>query len=460
MKLWGGRFINESSELLEEFNGSINFDKRMYAEDIKGSIAHSEMLAERGIISAAEQSKIKQGLLEIKDEIDGGKFVFSIGDEDIHMAIEKQLIKKIGEAGGKLHTARSRNDQVALDIRLYLKKEVVEIKELLKDLMEGILNKSEENKDVIMPGYTHLQRAQPISLAHHFMAYFQMFKRDYERLDQAEERIDEMPLGAGALAGTTYDIDRGSVAEKLGFSRVTENSLDTVSDRDFIIETNFVISMIAMHLSRFCEEIVMWSTTEFSFVNMADEYSTGSSIMPQKKNPDVAELIRGKTGRIYGNLVGIMTVMKGLPLAYNKDTQEDKEGVFDSIDTIKISLAIFKEMFETMKVNKDKMCENLEDGFINATDVADYLAKKGVPFREAHRIVGEIVVYCEAKGMKISQLQMGDYLKFDKNFEEDIKEKVGVESCVWERNSYGGTGKKALAVQMINGKKYLETWGK
>ncbi len=459
LKLWGGRFTEGSSKILEEFNGSINFDKRMYAEDIEGSIAHSKMLAVQGIIAAEEQKSIEAGLKEIKKEIESGGFVFDIGDEDIHMAIEKRLIEKIGQTGGKLHTARSRNDQVAVDIRLYLKKEGNLIKEILEDLMESILNKSIENKEVIMPGYTHLQRAQPISAAHHFMAYFQMFKRDYERLEQTMERMDELPLGAGALAGTTYNIDRDFVAKELGFKKVTENSIDTVSDRDFIIEMNFVISMISMHLSRFCEEIVVWSTTEFSFVEMADTYSTGSSIMPQKKNPDVAELIRGKTGRIYGNLVGIMTVMKGLPLAYNKDTQEDKEGIFDSIDTIKISLLIFKEMFEAMKINADKMYENLEGGFINATDVADYLAKKGVPFREAHRIVGEIVVYCEVNKRKISELKIWEFREFDANFGEDILEKVALESCVWERNSYGGTGKKALEVQLSNGEKYLKKIG-
>lgn len=459
MKLWGGRFTQDSSKILEEFNGSIDFDKRMYKEDIEGSIAHSRMLAVQGIIAVEEQKLIEAALGEIKREIEEGKFIFHIGDEDLHMAIEKRLIEKIGPVGGKLHTARSRNDQVALDIRMYLKREGKFIMDLLKDVMEGIYIKSDANKEVIMPGYTHLQRAQPISAAHHFMAYFQMFKRDYERMEKVMERMDEMPLGAGALAGTTYNIDRGFVAKELGFKKVTENSIDTVSDRDFIIEMNFVISMISMHLSRFCEEIVVWSTTEFSFVEMADTYSTGSSIMPQKKNPDVAELIRGKTGRIYGNLVGIMTVMKGLPLAYNKDTQEDKEGIFDSIDTIKICLLIFKEMFETMKINGDKMYENLEGGFINATDVADYLAKKGVPFREAHRVVGEIVVHCEINKKKISELKIGEFKDFHSEFGEDIHEKIGLENCVWERNSYGGTGKNALGTQLANGKKYLEIIG-
>ncbi len=459
MKLWGGRFTENSSKILEEFNGSIGFDKRMYREDIEGSIAHSRMLAVQGIIAGEEQKLIEEALEEIKSEIEQGAFTFNIGDEDIHMAIEKRLIDKIGPVGGKLHTARSRNDQVALDIRMYLKREGNLIMDLLRDVMEGIHTKSEENKGVIMPGYTHLQRAQPVSAAHHFMAYFQMFKRDYERMEQAVERLDEMPLGAGALAGTTYNIDREFVAKELGFEKITENSIDTVSDRDFIIEMNFVISMISMHLSRFCEEIVIWSTTEFFFVEMADTYSTGSSIMPQKKNPDVAELIRGKTGRVYGNLVGIMTVMKGLPLAYNKDTQEDKEGIFDSIDTIKISLIIFKEMFETMKINGDKMYENLEGGFINATDVADYLAKKGVPFREAHRVVGEIVVHCEINKKKISELKLEEFKEFHSEFGEDIHKKIGLENCVWERNSYGGTGKEALATQLANGKKYLNTIG-
>ena len=459
LKLWGGRFTEDSSKILEEFNGSIGFDKRMYKEDIEGSIAHSRMLAVQGIIAGDEQKLIEEALGEIKDEIEEGEFTFNIGDEDLHMAIEKRLIEKIGSTGGKLHTARSRNDQVALDIRMHLKVEGKIIMDLLRDVMEGIHTKSEENKEVIMPGYTHLQRAQPVSAAHHFMAYFQMFKRDYERMEQVMERMDEMPLGAGALAGTTYNIDRDFVARELGFKKITENSIDTVSDRDFIIEMNFVISMISMHLSRFCEEIVVWSTTEFSFVEMADTYSTGSSIMPQKKNPDVAELIRGKTGRIYGNLVGIMTVMKGLPLAYNKDTQEDKEGIFDSIDTIKISLLIFKEMFETMKINGEKMYENLEGGFINATDVADYLAKKGVPFREAHRVVGEIVVHCEVNKKKISELKIGEFKEFHSEFEEDIHKKIGLENCVWERNSYGGTGKDALDIQLVNGKKYLEIIG-
>lgn len=455
MKLWGGRFKEETRSILEEFNASIGYDKRMYAEDIRGSIAHSRMLAERGIIEVHEQQDIERGLLEIEREISSGEFDFVIGDEDIHMAVEKRLIQKIGPPGGKLHTARSRNDQVALGSRMYIAREGKEVERLLVELMETIHARSEENLEVILPGYTHLQRAQPVSLCHHFMAYFQMFKRDRERLLQCVERMMELPLGAGALAGTTYDIDRVYSARELGFERVSENSMDAVSDRDFIIEMNFVLSMISMHLSRFCEELIIWSTTEFSFVEMSHGYCTGSSIMPQKKNPDVAELIRGKTGRVYGNLVGILTVMKGLPLAYNKDTQEDKEGVFDSIDTVKTSLKIFREMFGSMRINDENMRKNLEEGFINATDVADYLAKKGVPFRDAHRVVGEIVLYCETGKKAISELTMEEFRGFHRCFEEDIHKEISLESCVWNRNSYGGTGREALLKQLENGKKYL-----
>ena len=409
MKLWGGRFNKGSSSLLEQFNASIGFDNRMYAEDIAGSIAHSKMLNKIGILTVEEQEKIENGLIQIKEMIDNGNFEFHISDEDIHMAVEKKLIELIGSLGGKLHTGRSRNDQVALDIRMYLKKEIFNIKDLLKLLMEAIVEVAESNKDVIMPGYTHLQRAQPILFSHHMMAYYEMMKRDLDRLEDCFKRVDVMPLGAGALAGTTYPLDRHYVAELLGFSKVTENSLDTVSDRDFIIETNFVISMIIMHLSRFSEELIIWSTSEFSFVEMDDTYSTGSSIMPQKKNPDVTELVRGKTGRVFGNLMGIFTVMKGLPLAYNKDTQEDKEGVFDSIDTIKIVLEIFSPMLKTMTIKKENMKASIYEGFINATDIADYLAKKGLPFREAHKVVGELVSYCEQNNKLLTDLSYEEF---------------------------------------------------
>ena len=456
MKLWGGRFNKETAKILEKFNGSINFDKRMYEEDIMGSIAHSKMLAKQEIIGIDEQQEIEGGLKQILNEIKEEKFTFDLKDEDIHMAIEKRLIEIVGEVGGKLHTARSRNDQVALDIRMYLKKESMVIEELLGELLEGLVETADKNKNIIMPGYTHLQRAQPILFSHHMMAYYEMFKRDLDRLKDSYKRLDVMPLGAGALAGTTYNIDRHFVAGELGFSNVTKNSLDTVSDRDFIIELNFIISMISMHMSRLAEEVILWSTSEFSFVTLDDSYSTGSSIMPQKKNPDIAELIRGKTGRIFGNLMGIMTVMKGLPLAYNKDTQEDKEGIFDSIDTIKISLVIFKEMLVTMKINEENMIKGIENGFINATDVADYLAKKGLPFRDAHRIVGELVVYCEMNKKSLSQLKLKEFKGYSDLFEGDINKKISIEECVNERKSYGGTGIESVKKQIKDAKGFLK----
>ncbi len=455
MKLWGGRFTKNTSGIMEEFNASINFDKRMYAEDIEGSIAHCTMLAKQGIISDDERDIIINGLKKVFGEIEQGEFKFLISDEDIHMSIEKRLIQIVGPVGGKLHTARSRNDQVAVDIRLYLKKEITEIKELLEELQNIIVKNAEIYKNVILPGYTHLQRAQPILFGHHLMAYYEMFKRDISRLEDCYNRMNLLPLGAGALAGTTFPIDRHFVAEKLGFPAPTENSLDTVSDRDFIIEINFVISMIMMHLSRFSEEIIIWSTTEFGFITLDDTYSTGSSIMPQKKNPDAAELVRGKTGRVYGNLIGILTVMKGLPLAYNKDTQEDKEGVFDSIDTVKIALTVFEGMLDTMKVNEDKMKAAIYEGFTNATDVADYLAKKGLPFRDAHKVVGEIVLYCEEKKKLISEMSLDEYKKFSELFEDDVTEKVSIEGCIRERNSYGGTSYREVQRQIDNAKKKM-----
>ena len=455
MKLWGGRFNKGSSSLLEQFNASIGFDNRMYAEDIAGSIAHSKMLNKIGILTVEEQEKIENGLIQIKEMIDNGNFEFHISDEDIHMAVEKKLIELIGSLGGKLHTGRSRNDQVALDIRMYLKKEILNIKNLLKLLMEAIVEVAKSNKDVIMPGYTHLQRAQPILFSHHMMAYYEMMKRDLDRLEDCFKRVDVMPLGAGALAGTTYPLDRHYVAELLGFSKVTENSLDTVSDRDFIIETNFVISMILMHLSRFSEELIIWSTSEFSFVEMDDTYSTGSSIMPQKKNPDVTELVRGKTGRVFGNLIGILTVMKGLPLAYNKDTQEDKEGVFDSIDTIKIVLEIFSPMLKTMTIKKENMKASIYEGFINATDIADYLAKKGLPFREAHKVVGELVSYCEQNNKLLTDLSYEEFKNSHSLFEEDIVKESSIEACINGRKTYGGTALSDVERQIENAKAFL-----
>ena len=455
-KMWEGRFNKETDKLLEKFNASITFDKRMYEEDITGSIAHSRMLAKQGIIAEGEQKEIENGLLQIKDEIKNGKFEFKIEDEDIHMSIEKRLTQIIGSVAGKLHTARSRNDQVALDVRMYVRKEAREISKLLVKMENVLLELAEKYKTVIIPGYTHLQRAQPILFSHHLMTYFQMFKRDISRIEDFLERSDEMPLGAGALAGTTFDLDRHFVAKELGFSKPTENSLDSVSDRDFIIELAMIISVISMHLSRFSEEIIIWCTSEFSFINLDDAFATGSSIMPQKKNPDIAELVRGKTGRIYGNLMGILTTMKALPLAYNKDMQEDKEGIFDSIDNIKLSIEIFYLMLNTVTVNDEKIYTSMKSGFLNATDVADYLAKHDVPFRQAHKIVGEIVSYCEDKKIAIDDMKLEEFHKFSDIFKDDILSEITIENCVNKRNSFGGTSIKNVEIQIENGKKFLQ----
>ncbi len=456
-KMWEGRFHKETNKLLEKFNASITFDKRMYEEDIRGSIAHSRMLSKQGIISSEEQKEIENGLLQIKNEIENGTFEFKIEDEDIHMSIEKRLTEIIGAVAGKLHTARSRNDQVALDVRMYVRKEAKKIKELLINFENVILNLSEKYEDIIIPGYTHLQRAQPILFSHHLMAYFQMFKRDITRIDNFLERSDEMPLGAGALAGTTFNLDRHFVAKELGFSKPTENSLDSVSDRDFIIELGMIISVISMHLSRFSEEIIIWCTSEFSFINLDDAFATGSSIMPQKKNPDIAELVRGKTGRIYGNLMAILTTMKALPLAYNKDMQEDKEGIFDSIDNIKLCIEIFYSMLNTVTVNKEKIFDSMKYGFLNATDVADYLAKHGVPFRQAHKIVGEIVSYCENKKIAIEDMTLSEFQSFSEIFKDDIQNEITIENCVNKRNSFGGTSIQNVKMQIKNAKLFLET---
>ena len=455
-KLWEGRFNKETNKLLEKFNASITFDSRMYEEDITGSIAHSKMLAKQNIISQEEQNEIERGLLCIKKEIEDGIFQFRIEDEDIHMSIEKRLTEIIGPVAGKLHTARSRNDQVALDIRMYIRKETKMIKALLLNLEHVLLNLTEKYKNVIIPGYTHLQRAQPILFSHHLMAYFQMFKRDISRIDDFLERIDELPLGAGALAGTTFNLDRHYTAQLLGFSKPTENSLDSVSDRDFIIELAMIISVISMHLSRFSEEIIIWCTSEFSFITLDDAFATGSSIMPQKKNPDIAELVRGKTGRIHGNLIGILTTMKSLPLAYNKDMQEDKEGIFDSIDNIKLSIEIFYSMLDTISVNEDKIYTSMRSGFLNATDVADYLAKNNMPFRQAHKITGEIVSYCENKNITIEDLSLEEFQNFSKVFQKDILSEITIENCVNKRNSFGGTSIKNVQMQIENAKKYLK----
>ncbi len=454
-KLWEGRFTKNTNALLEKFNASITFDKRMYAEDIKGSIAHSKMLSKQEIISQEDQLKIEKGLNQIKLEIENGEFIFKIEDEDIHMSIEKRLTEIIGTTAGKLHTARSRNDQVALDVRMYVRHQSLEIKELLINMENVLYTLSKKYKNTIIPGYTHLQRAQPILLAHHLLAYFQMFKRDISRIDDFLERSDEMPLGAGALAGTTFDLDRHYVAGQLGFSAPTVNSLDSVSDRDFIIELASIISIISMHLSRFSEEIIIWCTSEFSFIKLDDAFATGSSIMPQKKNPDIAELVRGKSGRIYGNLIAILTTMKALPLAYNKDMQEDKEGIFDSIDNIKICIEIFYEMLSTMDVNEKEILESMKKGFLNATDVADYLAKNGMPFREAHKVVGQIVSYCEQKNIAIDDMKFEEYLGFSNIFKEDVLEAITIENCVNNRNSYGGTSIKNVLMQLELAEKFL-----
>ncbi|MBE7012263.1 MAG: argininosuccinate lyase [Ruminococcaceae bacterium] len=438
MKLWGGRFSKSTDKSVDDFNSSIRFDQRMYRQDITGSIAHAKMLGRQGIIEKSESDLIVKTLGEILDDIENGKVEFLIDAEDIHMNVETILISRIGDTGKRLHTGRSRNDQVALDVRMYLRDEADELNEMLDEILETILNVSEENIETIMPGYTHLQKAQPITLAHHFMAYYEMFKRDKERLCDWRKRVNVMPLGSGALAGTTYPLDREFVASELGFDSVTKNSLDGVSDRDFVCEMAFVLSVIMMHLSRFSEEIILWSSNEFGFVDLDDAYSTGSSIMPQKKNPDVAELARGKAGRVFGDLMGLLTVMKGLPLAYNKDMQEDKEQIFDALDTVKMCLPVFCGMLKTMKIRKENMLNGAKGGFTNATDVADYLVKKGLPFRDAHGVVGRMVAYCLDKDMALDELTIEEYKTFSEIFEEDVYEAISLKTCVNLRTVTGG----------------------
>lgn len=444
MKLWGGRFSKGTDALVDDFNSSIRFDARMYAQDIKGSCAHAEMLGRQGIIPKEDAALIVKTLKEIKTDIEDGKVEFEIDAEDIHMNIETILISRIGDVGKRLHTGRSRNDQVALDVRMYLRDEIDVLGGLLKELSQTILKIAEENLDTIMPGYTHLQKAQPITLAHHVMAYFEMLKRDGERLLDCRKRLNVMPLGSGALAGTTYDLDREFVAEQLGFDSITRNSLDGVSDRDFVCELAFDLSLIMMHLSRFSEEIILWSSHEFSFIELDDAYSTGSSIMPQKKNPDVAELARGKTGRVYGSLMGLLTVMKGLPLAYNKDMQEDKEQIFDAIDTVRMCLPVFSRMLATMRVKRDAMLHGAKGGFTNATDVADYLVKHGLPFRDAHAVVGKMVAYCIEKHKVIDALDMDELKGFSPLFEEDIYDAISLETCVNQRKLIGGPAMETM----------------
>lgn len=439
MKLWGGRFSKETDSKVDDFNSSISFDSRMYKQDIAGSIAHAEMLGSRHIIPKENSELIIKTLKEILADIENGKAELSVDAEDIHMNVETLLIERIGDVGKQLHTGRSRNDQVALDLRLYLREQCDDIYNMLADLTETLSSMARKYISVIMPGYTHLQKAQPILFSHHLLAYNEMYKRDISRLRECAERMNISPLGSGALAGTTYDLDRESVAEKLGMYGVTQNSLDGVSDRDFAIELCFVLSMIMMHTSRFAEEIILWSSNEFGFVELDDAYSTGSSIMPQKKNPDVAELARGKTGRVYGDLIALLTVMKGLPLAYNKDMQEDKEQVFDAVDTVKMTIPVFKSMISTMRVNEGKMRTAAAQGFTNATDAADYLVKKGMPFRDAHKVIGEIVAYCISRSKAIEEMTISEFKEFSELFENDVYDAISLETCVNLRNVTGGT---------------------
>ena len=454
-KLWGGRFQKNTDKKVDDFNSSIRFDSRMYKQDIKGSIAHAKMLGKQGIIPAEDSEKIVNGLRDILEDIEQGKVEFEIDAEDIHMNVEKILTERIGEAGKRLHTGRSRNDQVALDIRMYLMDEIDEISAMLMHAEEVILGLAEEHTKTVMPGYTHLQKAQPITFAHHLCAYSAMFKRDLERLGDCKKRTNTMPLGSGALAATTYPLDREYVASELGFDRVTLNSLDGVSDRDFVIELASCLSMIMMQLSRFSEELILWSSHEFSFVEMDDAFSTGSSIMPQKKNPDVAELIRGKTGRVYGHLMGLLTTMKGLPLAYNKDMQEDKEPIFDAIDTVKLCLPVFCDMIATMKVNKGKMLSGAKGGFTNATDAADYLVKKGMPFREAHSVIGRMVFYAIDKNKALDELTMAELKEFSDIIEEDFYEAISMETCVNDRKIIGGPAEESVKNTILSMKKSL-----
>ncbi|KEO81615.1 argininosuccinate lyase [Tumebacillus flagellatus] len=456
MKLWGGRFTKPTNELVELYTASIPFDQKLAAQDIRGSLAHVKMLGACGIIPQADAETIAAGLVQVQAKLEQGELHFSVAHEDVHMNVEKHLIDLIGPVGGKLHTGRSRNDQIALDMHLYLKEEVEEIVGLLYRLVEVLTDKAEEYLDVIIPGYTHLQRAQPVLLAHHLLAYVGMFRRDIERFEDSYKRIDIMPLGSGALAGTTFPINRDRVAEELGFARVYENSMDAVSDRDFILEFLSNASILMMHLSRFCEELVLWSSTEFSFVELDDAYCTGSSIMPQKKNPDVAELIRGKTGRVYGDLIGLLTVLKGLPLAYNKDLQEDKEGMFDTVDTLKPGLMLFTGMIETLQVRRANVERAVKADFSNATDLADYLVRKGLPFRNAHEVIGKLVLQCIESGVYLADLTLEQYQAASELFEADLFEALDIRNVVNARNSKGGTGTESVNVQLANVREWLQ----
>ncbi len=452
-KLWGGRFKESTDKLVEQFTESVSYDKRLAFVDIAGSIAHAEMLRKQGILTEEEAEKIINGLKEIQKEIEEGKFNWKVEYEDVHMNIEKRLTEKIGPVGGKLHTARSRNDQIATDTRLYVRNEVKEILELLRELRKAFVEQAEKHLNVVMPGYTHLQIAQPVLYSHHMLAYYQMFKRDAERFEDSLKRINVSPLGSAALAGTSFPLDREYTARLLGFEDVTRNSLDAVSDRDFVVETIFNCAMVMMHLSRLSEELILWSTDEFSFIELPDAYCTGSSIMPQKKNPDVSELTRGKTGRVYGDLVAILTILKGLPLAYNRDMQEDKEPLFDAIDTVKLALKVNIGVVRNMKPKVERMREQARRGFSLATDVADYLAKKGIPFREAHRIVGELVAYCLENKKGLEDLSLEEFKKFSNAFEEDVLSLMSVEGSINSRNVTGGTARQQVEKELQRIKK-------
>ena len=455
-QLWGGRFTKETDQLVYNFNASISFDKKFYEQDIRGSIAHVTMLAKQGILTEDEKKQIIEGLNGIKQDVENGTLEITDKYEDIHSFVEANLIDRIGDAGKKLHTGRSRNDQVALDMKLYTRDEILELDKLLKDILEVLLKIMKENTETYMPGFTHLQKAQPITLAHHMGAYFEMFKRDRSRMKDIYARMNYCPLGSGALAGTTYPLDREYTATLLGFEGPTLNSMDSVADRDYLIELLSAMSTVMMHLSRFSEEVIIWNSNEYQFVDIDDAYSTGSSIMPQKKNPDIAELVRGKTGRVYGALMSMLTTMKGIPLAYNKDMQEDKEFVFDAIDTTKGCLALFTGMLRTMKFNKTRMDNSAKNGFTNATDAADYLVNHGVPFRDAHGIVGQLVLYCIDKNIALDDMSLEEYKAISPVFEEDIYEAIDVHTCVDKRNTIGAPGPKAMEQVIAINKKWIK----
>ena len=455
-QLWGGRFTKQTDQLVFDFNASITFDKRLFHEDVTGSIVHATMLAKQGILTEEERKSIVEGLTGILEDVDAGTLAIDETQEDIHSFVEATLIDRIGDAGKKLHTGRSRNDQVALDMRLYTRARVAEIDGLLKKLLEAILDTMENNLDTYMPGFTHLQKAQPITLAHHYGAYFEMFKRDRQRLTDIYKRMNYCPLGAGALAGTTYPLDREYTARLLRFEGPTLNSIDSVADRDYLIEFLSALSTIMMHLSRFSEEIIIWNSNEYQFVELDDAYSTGSSIMPQKKNPDIAELVRGKTGRVYGALMALLTTMKGLPLAYNKDMQEDKEMAFDAMDTAADCITLFTGMIQTMKFRKDRMAKSAMNGFTNATDAADYLVGKGVPFRDAHGIIGRLVLYCIEKDTSIDALSLEELRSISDKFDEDIYDAISLKTCVEKRLTIGAPGEKMMKQVIQKNKEYLK----